>query len=66
MDVLTCTVVMTDAQGGVTVPSMYEILQVLISGVLLREEGVACPSVATGIRIRANSHGADLTGVCVI
>jgi len=65
VDVPTCTMVMADAQGGVTVvPSMYCVLQVLMSGVMLRQEGVACPSVATGNGIRAKS--ASLTGVCVI
>ena len=43
---------------------MYCMLEVLMPGVLLRQEGVACPSVATGTGIRARSAG--LTGVCMV
>ena len=39
MDVLNCTMIMADAQGGVTVPSIYGMLQVLVSGVSLRTGG---------------------------
>jgi alpha-amylase len=59
VDVLTCTRVMADAQGGVTVTSVYGMPQVLMPAVSLRQGGAVCPSVATGIRAKS----AGLPGV---
>jgi alpha-amylase len=61
VDVLTCTKVMADAQGGVTVASQYGMPQVLMPAASLRQGGTVCPSVATGIRAKS----AGLPGVRV-
>ncbi|KAI9463807.1 glycoside hydrolase family 13 protein [Russula earlei] len=53
VDVLTCTEVMADSQGGVTVPSVYGMPQVLMPARSLRQGGAVCPSVATGIRAKS-------------
>jgi alpha-amylase len=53
VDVLTCNRVLADAQGGVTVTSMYGMPQVLMPAVSLRQGGAVCPSVATGIRAKS-------------
>jgi len=63
VDVLTCTKVMADAQGSVTVTSVYGMPQVLMPAVSLRQGGAVCPSVAMGTGIRAKSAG--LPGVRV-
>ena len=63
VDVPTCTKVIADVQGSVTVTSVYGIPQVLMPAVSLRQGGAVCPSVATGTRIRAKSAG--LPGVRV-
>lgn len=54
VDVLTCTRVMADAQGGVMVGSMYGMPQVLMPAVSLRQGGAVCPGVATGIRAKSS------------
>ncbi|KAF8469430.1 glycoside hydrolase family 13 protein [Russula ochroleuca] len=54
VDVLTCTKVMADGQGGVNVPSAYGMPQVLMPAASLRQGGAVCPSVATGIRARSS------------
>jgi alpha-amylase len=61
VDVLTCTKVMADGQGGVNVPSAYGMPQVLMPAGSLRQGGAVCPSVATGIRAKS----AGLPGVRV-
>jgi len=63
VDVLTCTKVMADALGSVTVPSVYGMPQVLMPAVSLRQGGAVCPGVATGTGIREKSAG--LPGVRV-
>jgi alpha-amylase len=59
VDVLTCTKVMADGQGGVNVPSAYGMPQVLMPAASLRQGGAVCPNVATGIRAKS----AGLPGV---
>ena len=49
VDVLTCTKVSADAQGGVTVPCVYGMPQVLMPAAALRQGGTVCPELATGI-----------------
>ena len=63
VDVLTCTKFMADAQGSVTVTSVYGMPQVLMPAVSPRQGGAVCPSAATGTGIRAKSAG--LPGVRV-
>ncbi|KAI0264018.1 glycoside hydrolase family 13 protein [Gloeopeniophorella convolvens] len=53
VDVLTCTKVAADAQGGVTVPSVYGMPQVLMPAAALRKGGAVCPEAATGIRAKS-------------
>jgi alpha-amylase len=48
VDVLTCTKVSADAQGGVTVPCVYGMPQVLMPASALRQGGTVCPELATG------------------
>jgi alpha-amylase len=55
VDVLTCSKVMADGQGGVNVPSAYGMPQVLMPATSLRQGGAVCPNVATGVR--ASSAG---------
>ena len=54
VDVLTCTKINADAQGSVTVASVYGMPQVLMPAVSLRQGGAVCPSVATGIRAKSS------------
>ncbi|KAI0301148.1 glycoside hydrolase family 13 protein [Multifurca ochricompacta] len=61
VDVLTCSKVVADQQGGVTVPCAYGMPQVLMPAASLRQGGTVCPEVAT--RVRAKS--ASLPGVRV-
>ena len=53
VDVLTCTKVLADAQGGVTVPCAYGMPQVLMPAASLRQGGMVCPSIATGTRAKS-------------
>ncbi|KAI0250972.1 glycoside hydrolase family 13 protein [Lactifluus subvellereus] len=53
VDVLTCTKVLADAQGGVTVPCAYGMPQVLMPAASLRQGGMVCPSIATGMRAKS-------------
>lgn len=48
VDVLTCTKVSADAQGGVSVPCVYGMPQVLMPAAALRQGGTVCPELATG------------------
>jgi alpha-amylase len=61
VDVLTCAKVMTDERGGVNIPSVYGMPQVLMPAASLRQGGAVCPDVATGIRAKS----AGLPGVRV-
>jgi alpha-amylase len=61
VDVLTCTKITADTNGGVAIPSLYGMPQVLMPADSLRRGGAVCPSVATGIR----SKSAGLPGVRV-
>ena len=47
VDILTCTKVSADAQGGVTVPCVYGMPQVLMPAAALRQGGKVCPGIAT-------------------
>jgi Domain of unknown function (DUF1966) len=53
VDVLTCTKVLADAQGGVTVPSVYGMPQVLMPAASIRQGGIVCPTIATGTRAKS-------------
>jgi alpha-amylase len=67
VDVLTCTKVMADGQGGLNVPSVYGMPQVLMPAASLRQGGAVCPNVATGIRAKsAGLPGARVTWAVVI
>ncbi|KAI9465024.1 glycoside hydrolase family 13 protein [Lactarius psammicola] len=46
VDVLTCTKVSADAQGGVTIPCVYGMPQVLMPAAALRQGGKLCPGIA--------------------
>ena len=48
VDVLTCTKISADAQGGVTVPCVYGMPQVLMPAAALRQGGKVCPDIASG------------------
>ncbi len=48
VDVLTCTKVSADAQGGVTIPCVYGMPQVLMPAAALRQGGTVCPGIAAG------------------
>ncbi|KAI0042477.1 glycoside hydrolase family 13 protein [Auriscalpium vulgare] len=48
LDILTCSKVTTDAQGGVTVQSMYGMPQVLMPASSISKNGGLCPGAATG------------------
>jgi alpha-amylase len=58
VDVLTCTRVMADAQGGVMVESVYGMPQVLMPAVSLHQGGAVCPSVAQESGRRARIYPA--------
>jgi alpha-amylase len=61
VDVLTCATVLADAQGGVIVPSVYGMPQVLMPAAAIRKGSIVCPSIATGTRAKS----AGLAGVRV-
>ncbi|KAI9443463.1 glycoside hydrolase family 13 protein [Lactarius indigo] len=61
VDVLTCTKVSADAQGGVTIPCLYGMPQVLMPATALRQGGIVCPGIATGTLAKS----AGLPGVRV-
>jgi alpha-amylase len=67
VDVLTCTKVMADGQGGVNVPGAYGMPQVLMPTTALRQGGPVCPNVATGILAKsAGLPGVRVTWAVVI
>jgi len=67
VDVLTCTKITADTNGGVTIPSVYGMPQVLMPAESLRRGGAVCPSVATGIRAKsAGLPGVRVTWAVVI
>jgi alpha-amylase len=67
VDVLTCTTVLADVQGGVTVPSVYGMPQVLMPAAALRRGGIVCPSIATGTRAKsAGLAGVRVTWVAIM
>jgi alpha-amylase len=67
VDVLTCTTVLADAQGGVTVPSVNGMPQVLMPAAVLRRGGIVCPSIATGTRAKsAGSAGVRVTWAAIM
>ena len=58
VDVLTCNKVTADGQGGVNIPSVNGMPQVLMPAASLKQGGAVCPSVATG----TGSPGSGSTG----
>ncbi|KAI0055861.1 alpha-amylase [Artomyces pyxidatus] len=63
VDVLTCTKVTANGQGGVSVMSLYGMPQVLMPVSSIAQGGAICPALATGTR--AKNSGVKLRSVSV-